>query len=337
MTDRKTNISIILPFKNTALFLPECFKSIIDQTYIHWELIAIDDNSTDDSAHIVAKYAKGDNRIKLVCNKGEGIISALQTGYAISSGNYITRMDSDDIMHKSKLETMLYQLKKAGSEHIALGLVQYFSEKELGNGYIQYQDWLNKLTVKGNNFDGIYKECPIPSPCWMVHRNDFEKAGGFSSNIYPEDYDLTFRFYQSELKCIPTNNVLHFWRDYSERTSRNDENYADNNYLHLKVKYFAQIDWDKNKQVVLWGAGKRGKHIAQLLQKQNIPFCWITNNEKKIGKDIYEVRIEDLSNQFFTSKHQILLSVASPDDKKGIANTISQHNLKENANYFWFC
>ena len=68
-------------------------------------------------------------------------------------------MDSDDIMLSNKISSMADDLLNYGTGHIALGMVKYFSEKELGNGYKNYETWLNSLTSKGLNFNEIYKEC----------------------------------------------------------------------------------------------------------------------------------------------------------------------------------
>ena len=67
-------ISILIPFKNTELFLRECINSIINQTYSNWELLIIDDHSTDKSYDLVEDYANKDKRIKLYKNDGSGII-----------------------------------------------------------------------------------------------------------------------------------------------------------------------------------------------------------------------------------------------------------------------
>ena len=83
---------------------------------------------------------------------------------------------------------------------MATGLVKYFSETTLGDGYQKYEQWLNQLTLENRNFEDIYKECVIPSPAWMCHRDDLDNCGGFAQQQYPEDYDLCFRFYKNKLK-----------------------------------------------------------------------------------------------------------------------------------------
>lgn len=217
---QKPLVSILVPFKNTEHFLPECIESIMNQSYTNWELLIIDDGSTDNSYQIVSEHANKDNRIKLFKNTGNGIIDALRVAFKHSHGDYITRMDSDDIMIPEKLEVLAKGLQTHGKQHLAVGLVKYFSSNGINDGYAKYETWLNNLTKKGNNFSEIYKECVIPSPCWMVHREDLIACSAFEPTNYPEDYDLTFRFFKQGFKCIPCDTVLHEWRDYSTRTSR---------------------------------------------------------------------------------------------------------------------
>ena len=183
-------ISIILPVKNTEMYLGECLDSIVNQSYQNWELIAVDDFSDDNCFQILKEYSQNDSRIQTYHNQTSGIIGALNLGYSKSSGVFITRMDSDDIMPADKLLNLKQCLDSGGAGFVATGMVQYFSDLPISDGYQQYEHWLNHLTKTASNFDDIYKECPIASPCWMVSRCDFEKSGGFNSKKYPEDYDL---------------------------------------------------------------------------------------------------------------------------------------------------
>ena len=91
-------VSVIVPFKNTADYLEDCLESILKQTLTNWELLIVDDGSTDESQKLVQKYANKDSRIQLFKNDGNGIIEALRTAYRHAKGTYVTRMDSDDIM-----------------------------------------------------------------------------------------------------------------------------------------------------------------------------------------------------------------------------------------------
>ena len=333
----KSSISILIPYKNTAEFLPDCIQSIIDQTHEDWEILAVNDHSTDNSLDIMYSYAQKDTRIKVLINEGKGIIEALRTAYSHSQGTYITRMDSDDVMSPNKLETMVNSLKNHGQGHVALGKVKYFSKEGVGDGYKSYEKWLNRLTEKGLNYSEIYKECVIPSPCWMVDRKDLEKAGAFASNRYPEDYDLAFRFYEQGLKCIPTNELLHYWRDYSHRTSRTSEHYAQNYFLDIKLHYFLKLDHDNRSPLVLWGAGNKGKSLAKKLLNKNIAFTWVCNNSNKIGLDIYDKKMDHYLEINNLQNAQILITVANKEAQEFIKEYLLAQGEKTVQDFFFFC
>ena len=328
-------VSIITPVKNGAQFLVECLDSIVNQTHQNWELLIVNDSSTDETQSILEEYAQQDNRIVVSQNKGKGIIDALITGYKKSAGEFITRMDADDIMTPNKLELLTKKLIEKGKGYLATGFVNYFSETELGQGYFNYQEWLNGLSQTESNFDDIYKECVIPSPCWMVFREDFEASGGFNSNLYPEDYELTFRFYKQELKVVAVKEVIHHWRDYATRTSRTDSNYADNYFIQLKLNYFLELDYDNSRELELWGAGKKGKEVARFLIEKGIEFDWLSNNDKKIGKEVYGVILKDSISALEIGTPQILIAVGSMDYNREIKKALNSKNLKPNIDYFF--
>ena len=330
-------VSILTPFKNVSSYIEDCLDSILNQTYTNWELIIVNDHSTDNSNQIIETYAVKDARIKHFQNNGNGIIDALRLAFSKSSGAYITRMDSDDLMAKNKLEVMVNQLQEHGKQHIALGLVKYFSDVGISDGYAKYELWLNTLTKTGQNYTEIYKECVIASPCWMTHRDDLIACNAFNPNRYPEDYDLTFRFYRHGFQCIPSNQLLHYWRDYSTRTSRTHEHYAQNYFLDIKLHYFLELDYDASRPLTLWGAGFKGKTIAKRLVEHNIDFHWICDNKNKIGKDIYGVKLQAFEALKHITRPQTIVTVANDDQQKSIVNYFDALDMKHVEDYFFFC
>jgi glycosyltransferase involved in cell wall biosynthesis len=330
-------VSILIPFKNTELFLPECIASIQGQSYSQWEVIAVDDHSTDNSRQILDSIADKDPRIKVLSNTDDGIIMAMRTAHAASSGHYITRMDSDDVMKPEKIQSMVSALQKSGPGKIALGKVRYFSSKGISNGYKRYEVWLNNLTHNGINFEERYKECVIPSPCWMLHREDLAKCGAFNENRYPEDYDLAFRMFAAGLTPLPCEEVLHLWRDYDTRTSRTSEHYAQNYFLDLKVFYFLKLDYDSNRPLVIWGAGTKGKTVAKLLGKQKVPFYWVCDNPNKIGKEIYGQILLSFTQIGKMKKPQSIITVANAKAQKQIRSFLEDHSQEDMTDFYFFC
>lgn len=330
-------VSILIPFKNTAHFLSECLDSILEQTYSNWEVLAVNDHSEDGSLDLLTVYAQKDSRIKVFNNENHGIITALRTAYKNSSGGFITRMDSDDIMKPNRLEVMVKSLIENGKGHIAIGKVKYFSERGISNGYERYEAWLNELTEIGENYNEIYKECVIPSPCWMTYKKDLDISGAFKQDRYPEDYDLAFRFYEKGLKVIPCNEILHLWRDYDSRTSRTSEHYAQNYFLEIKLYYFLRLDYDKNRPLVLWGAGFKGKTIAKSLLENEIDFTWLCDNPQKIGKNIYGKKLVHFKTLKDIESPQSIISVANEQAQKEIKDFFKSINQQSMHDYFFFC
>jgi glycosyltransferase involved in cell wall biosynthesis len=330
----KNLISIIMPVRDTEKYLPQCINSIIQQQHENWELISVNDGSTDSSLSILYSYAEKDPRIKVFDNANHGLINALRLGFDRSKGKLLTRMDSDDIMPSNKISLMLKHWLQYEKGSLITGGVKYFAEEEkLGDGFIRYAEWLNDLMKTESFRSNLYKECVIPSCCWLVHREDFVKIGGFESNVFPEDYDLCFRFVYGGLKITPVDGILHHWRDRSDRISRTQEVYRDNRFLDLKLDYFLRYERETDRPLVVWGAGKNGKDLIKKLQEREQNFDWVCQNEKKIGKAIYNLVLQDASEVFSKDRPQIIIAVASPEEQKKIRDLLK---AKTEGMDYWF-
>jgi glycosyltransferase involved in cell wall biosynthesis len=330
-------ISILLPVYNAMPYLRECLDSILHQSVENWELLAVNDFSNDDSGALLESYASKDDRIIVLQNTAKGIIPALRLAYAHSSGQLITRMDADDIMVSDKLETLKQILLTQGTGVLATGKVKYIAENTLGGGYLRYENWLNNLVDRRNHFEEIYRECVIPSPCWMTWRQDLDSCGAFSPDVYPEDYDLVFRFYKQGLRVVGSQEVLHYWRDHDSRSSRNDPNYANQQYFKLKVPWFLQLDRQEARPLVLWGAGKKGKTLSQMLVDNNQLFHWVCNSPSKWGHKVYGVPFESLAIIPKLNNPQIIIAVGNPDDQHTIKSQLEQWGKQIGKDYFFFC
>lgn len=324
-----SKVSIITPVKNGEKYLDEYFESIINQSHENWELIIVNDHSSDQTNSIIKKYAQTDTRIQHLQNNGQGIIDALNTAYSKATGDFITRMDADDQMPKNKLDIMLDRIPEKGA-HLVVGKVKYIENEYLKSGYRQYASWLNGIIEKSSFKQELYKECVIPSCAWLMQRSVFESIGGFKNLSYPEDYDFCFRLMQHKINIIGINKVVHLWRDYPERSSRNDKNYLDNTFIQLKTIRFIELDYRKSKPLLLWGAGNKGKQIAKILNENKIPFKWVCENDKKIGLKIYGNKLHFPS---INPKAQYIIAVANKEEQVKI-----KARLKDTtANVFWFC
>lgn len=337
MKETNLKISIIMPVKDTALYLEDCLLSILNQTFLNWELIAVNDNSSDNSLDILETFRKKDNRIKVYTNPASGLLEALRFGYKQTSGVLIHRMDSDDKMPSNKLQLMVDAWQTNGKGCLITGGTEYFKDGgKVGDGFKRYDNWLRDVAKNQTHKIEMYRECVIPSNCWLIHREDFDKIGGFEPDVFPEDYDLCFRFITGGLKIVGLDVVLHHWRDREDRISRNWEVYRDNRFFELKTHYFFNFTRDISRPLVLWGAGKNGKDLAKLILKFENRFTWISNNENKIGKDIYGIILDDITGINQINNPQIIIAVASPEDQNEIQLLLKEMNLKTGIDYWFF-
>ena len=324
--------------KDTEPYLVACLTSIQKQTYKNWELIAVNDHSSDKTKDILEAFAQEDSRIRVFDSITPRLIPTLQTGYKASRGKLINRMDSDDIMPVDKLESLVSAWETHGQGTVIAGGTQHFVDQgEVGAGFRRYDQWLNEVARKGIHYQEIYKECVIPSHCWIIHKDDFDLVGAFDPLVYPEDYDLTFRFYKHGLKVVGIDKVLHFWRDRSNRISRTWEEYKDNRYFELKVNYFLELDYDPLRPLVLWGAGKNGKDLAKILLGKKLDFHWVCDTPGKIGKNIYNVVLHKTQKIRTLNAPQIIIAVSSPGARPEIEDNLKSWGKQPVDDYWFFC
>lgn len=100
-------VSIIVPIYNSELYLDECIKSIINQTYKNIEILLLDDGSTDNSLTICNKYKKEDSRIRIIKKNNSGVSNTRNIGITKSLGEYIAFVDSDDVIDKRYIEYLI--------------------------------------------------------------------------------------------------------------------------------------------------------------------------------------------------------------------------------------
>lgn len=132
-------ISIIIPVYNVSLYLDECVKSILGQTYMDYECILVDDGSTDDSLKKCHLWACKDSRIRVIHQNNQGVSAARNKGIEEANGEYITFIDSDDWVDSSYLEDMMMPMLQKSVDLVVSGLKQrykdgsflYFNTKEM--------------------------------------------------------------------------------------------------------------------------------------------------------------------------------------------------------------
>ena len=287
-------ISIVLPVRNAVGTLDECFHSICSQSFPYFEVIVINDGSSDDSTALLEHWCHQDKRIKLFHQKAEGLVVALNKGLALAQGEFIARMDADDIMHPLRLQTQLEYLTRHKEIDLLATQVELFAEHVIKSGYQEYIRWQNNCLSPRDIADEIYIESPIAHPSVMVRRCAIQRMGGYRQGDFPEDYDLWLRMLHSGMKLAKLPQTLLKWRDSDSRTSRTDERYASDRFDRLRAFYLAKDSRLCSKRpLVFWGAGRKTRARVRLLGK--IPQAWIDVDPKKIGKIYDNAKVEGLA------------------------------------------
>ncbi|WP_432629603.1 glycosyltransferase family 2 protein [Brotaphodocola sp.] len=117
-------VSVIVPVYNVEKYLKECVDSILGQSWQNYEMILVDDGSTDSSGKICDDYALKNKKIKVVHKKNGGLSSARNSGIDIAKGNYIAFVDSDDVLHTDYLKVMIELIKKESADLVACDFVK---------------------------------------------------------------------------------------------------------------------------------------------------------------------------------------------------------------------
>jgi glycosyltransferase involved in cell wall biosynthesis len=186
-------ISIVLPVYNAGSFLREALDSVLNQTYKDWELICIDDGSTDYSLNILQEYSLVDSRIKVYKNKKNQGVSAT-TNFAISKchGQYLARMDADDVMTSDRLEKQVKFLKRNPKVIVLGGQCQLINGKGEKIGQKMFP-----LTHK-EIYKMMYEAMPIQQPTMMVNLKLLPLGFSWYENTTntAEEVDLLFRLFE---------------------------------------------------------------------------------------------------------------------------------------------
>lgn len=247
-------ISIIVPVYNVEKYLNKCVDSIIKQTFTNWELILVDDGSTDNSGLLCDKFVKKDKRIRVIHKKNGGLSEARNYGIDMSKGNFLIFVDSDDYIDKNMCSILLKKLKENNADIVSCNFYKVFDNKIL----------LNSMFVKGEKIflkDEILREYFLNLfPDIFATWNKIYKKELFVNNEirFPigrlhEDIATTYKLYYYANKIVVINKPLYY---YVQRKSSIMNNISNKNIIDsIKVlkdfkKFINRIDRKEYKSLL---------------------------------------------------------------------------------------
>jgi len=278
------DISILLPCYNAEATLEETLTSLEKQSYPDFEVICLDDGSTDTTAAILEKWSKKDQRFVLVKKEHQGIVGICNTGLSLCRSPIILRMDADDRCHPDRIKLQRNFLLQNPDVAVVGSLVEGFPPEQVGEGFSLYYDWLNSLINHDDITREIFVESPLANPCAAFRKTWIKKVGGYQDHGWPEDYDLWLRLYLAEARFAKIPEVLLEWREHPDRLTHSDSRYSVENFLRAKAHYLAKGPAINRDAVFVWGAGMTGRRLSKHLVREGLPLVgFIDVDPKKIG------------------------------------------------------
>ena len=241
--NKDPTVSVLLPVYNTRPYLCAAVKNILGQTFGDFELLALDDGSTDESLSILRKFETKDNRVHVWARENRGHVSTLNELIASARGRYLARMDSDDISRPERFEKQVTYLD-SHPECVAVGSAFLLIDPEgmpiCERSYETNHEEINSAHISGTS------SLRICNPSIMMKRDAVLKVGAYREDYqFAEDMDLLLRLAETgKLANLP--EVLIEYRHHLESMS-----YAKVNLQLYDARQAVRAAWRRRGQSII--------------------------------------------------------------------------------------
>jgi len=295
----KPNVTVLMPVYNGLPYLREAIESILNQTYTDFEFLIIDDASTDESLDCINSYQ--DSRIKVIQNvENVGQVPSLNKGLQVAEGNYIARLDQDDVSLPNRLEEQVGFMEK----HPDISILCSW-EHTIDSSGKKMRSWKSNLSNYGVFLGRILLGlCPIWHPSVMFRKEVVTGLGGFDTSYAPaEDYELWKRiaFKRNNAAIVPRFHLLQRQHDQRQSVLQNDRQLEATRRAHNEaISKFSPYQEANCLAALLrlerdpCGRGYHKKHIREMLIALNE---MISNVEKEL--DLTSEELESLENTIY--------------------------------------
>jgi cellulose synthase/poly-beta-1,6-N-acetylglucosamine synthase-like glycosyltransferase len=256
---------VLLPARDAAATLPAALASLRRQTWTDWECVVVDDGSRDETREVAAAVAAVDPRVAVVSTPPRGLVPALGAGLERCRGEYVARMDADDLMRRDRLAAQVAALDTARLAAVGTH-VRFFPRAGMSEGLRAYERWVNSIDSPERVRAEAFVECPVAHPTLLVRRAVLS-AVGYRERGWPEDYDLVLRLLAAgyEIGVIP--HRLLAWRDGPHRLTRTHPAYGLDRITACKASFLSGGFLAGDERYVLWGYGGTGRALARALRQ----------------------------------------------------------------------
>lgn len=214
MASSRELISVITPVYNVEKYLPECLDSILSQTYDYFELLLIDDGSSDTSGNICDEYALNDSRITVIHKENGGVATARNLGISQAKGEYICFVDSDDILASAYLQSLYETTQKTGAPIVMCNYCLFIDGEAVPDG-IEPKTHENIVITEKEMEDETFSAentVKVVIPINKIYKKSlFDKVKYPSGKIH-EDAFVYHRLLHEAREVILIPDVLYYYR-----------------------------------------------------------------------------------------------------------------------------
>ena len=212
------SVSVILPVYNAEKYLPATLDSLLAQTFRDFEIVAVNDESTDMSLQILERYAAKDDRIRIISQPNGGQSGARNTGLKNAVGDFFVFCDNDDLIHPKAFETLVFVQKETNADLVCHGYKRIACDTVLND--ISVSEKIGKIHTT-TSFDTILSKQINIMPWSKLYRRDLFDGVEFPPVKLGEDFYSTFKTFSRSRKTAYTDNRFYFHRQYPAQTSGN--------------------------------------------------------------------------------------------------------------------
>lgn len=222
-------VSIITPTYNHQRFIADCIQSVLDQEYCNWEMIIINDGSTDTTAEIAEKYASQDVRIKFINQENIGIYRLYETynkALSVASGKYVAILEADDYWYPEKLKLQVQNFE--AHPEAVISFTKIHSKVEDSNEVLRtYPETknvdVNWIRNKPNcSVINVFLKTVVPPVGWMMLKKPLDEIGGFSQSPHIPAVDISTAMQLAQMgDFLFVEQPLGVWRMHKTQVTKN--------------------------------------------------------------------------------------------------------------------
>jgi glycosyltransferase involved in cell wall biosynthesis len=328
-------VSVLLPVHNAAATLPAALVSLRAQTLRDFEIVAIDDGSTDDSARILEAFAAQDGRLKLSRRAHAGLVPTLNAGLALARAPLIARFDADDIAAPERLAAQWQRLHDEPGLGVVGCLVEGVAERgALSAGMARYIAWLNAQCDDASIRRARFIESPLAHPSVMMRR----ELASYRDCAWPEDYDLWLRLLAGGVRFGKVQRVLLKWRDSANRLSRSHSFYSTAAFRACKLHHLLAGPLASAGRVLFWGAGSEGKPLLRGLRDRGVKIPFVVDvDPRKIGQTIHGAKVIGTAElpRALVACDLGVVAVGVPSARAEIRGALERHGWRDGQHFFF--